>query len=320
MFAFGPVPSRRLGRSLGINALPPKVCTYACVYCQLGRTNRLRTGRRVFQQPDTVVAAVRKRIETAVRAGERVDYLTVVPDGEPTLDVKLGRTIRALRSLRLPIAVITNGSLLDREDVRTDLAEADWVSIKVDAVRDDLWRRVDRPHGRLHLGAILDGMRAFAAGFAGRLVTETMLLADLNDGEAELRATAAFVAELSPTTAYLAVPIRPPAEPWVHPPTEAGITRAYEVFRAWHQHVELLVGDEGDAFSSTGHPCDDLLSITAVHPMREEAVRRLVQRAQADWDVVNELVRQGRLVPVVYGAQRYFVQPIKRPTRRGRDP
>jgi wyosine [tRNA(Phe)-imidazoG37] synthetase (radical SAM superfamily) len=317
MITFGPVPSRRLGRSLGINTIPPKVCTYSCVYCQLGRTSRMRTGRRSFLQPDAVVAAVREHMEAAKRAGERVDYLTFVPDGEPTLDANLGRTIRSLRPLHIPIAVISNGSLLDHEDVRADLAEADWVSFKADAVREEAWRCVDRPHRGLRLGPILDGMREFAAGFTGELATETMVLAGLNDSEAELRATAGFVAELSPATAYLAVPTRPPAEPWVRPATEAAITRAYEVFRAWHGRVELLVGYEGDAFVSTGDPREDLLSITAVHPMRAAAVRRLVERARADWDLVTDLVRQGRLVQVTYGTHQYFLRPIARPPRRG---
>jgi wyosine [tRNA(Phe)-imidazoG37] synthetase (radical SAM superfamily) len=316
--AFGPVPSRRLGRSLGINNIPPKVCTYSCVYCQLGRTIRLHTRRARFHDLPSLVAAVEHKVQSARRLGERIDYLAFVPDGEPTLDVNLGRAIRLLRPLGIPIAVISNGSLVDREDVREDLAEADWVSFKVDAARDQTWRRVDRPHGHLRLQPILDGMREFAAGFAGELATETMLLAGLSDQEAELRATAAFIGELNPGTAYLAVPTRPPGEPWVRPATEAAIARAYEVFRAWHGRVELLVGYEGDAFASTGDPRADLLSITAVHPMREEAVRRLVERAGGSWDLVSELVGAGKLAEVTYGGHRYFLRPIvgRAPRRR----
>jgi wyosine [tRNA(Phe)-imidazoG37] synthetase (radical SAM superfamily) len=310
MIAFGPVPSRRLGRSLGINNVPPKVCTYSCVYCQLGRTLRVQTDRQVFQEPAAVVAAVGEKLEAAGRVGERIDYLTFVPDGEPTLDANLGRTIRSLRPLGIPIAVISNGTLVDREDVRAELAEADWLSLKIDAVREETWRRVCRPHGRLRLGPMLDGMRELVAGFSGRLATETMVLAGLNDAESELRATAEFVSELRPAMAYLSVPTRPPAEPWAQPATEAAIARAYEVFRAWHGRVELLVGYEGDAFASTGDPGEDLLSITAVHPMREAAVRRLVERAGTEWALVTELVSQGKLVEVEYGGHRYYLRPV----------
>lgn len=314
MIAFGPVPSRRLGRSLGINNIPPKVCTYSCVYCQLGRTNRERIDRQTFWEPDVILDEVREKVEASRRAGESIDYLTVVPDGEPTLDVNLGRTLRALRSLDIPIAVISNASLVDREDVRADLGEADWVSLKVDAVREETWRRIDRPHGGLLLEPILEGMRTFAEGFAGELVTETMLIRDLNDSEEELRATAKLVEELAPDRAYLSVPTRPPAEEWVRPATEEAIARAYEVFRAYHGHVELLVGYEGDAFAATGDAEEDLLSITAVHPMREAAVRRLIQRDGADWDLVEDLLRQGRLVEARYGSHRYFLRPLKEPT------
>jgi wyosine [tRNA(Phe)-imidazoG37] synthetase (radical SAM superfamily) len=310
MIAFGPVPSRRLGRSLGINNIPPKVCSYSCVYCQLGRTLRCRTARRAFQRPETITVVVQQKAEAAHRAGERIDYLSFVPDGEPTLDVNLGATIRSLRPLGLPIAVISNGSLLHREDVRSDLAEADWVSFKVDTVAEATWRRINRPHGRLQLGSILDGMREFAAGFVGELTTETMLIADLNDAEAELRATAEFVGELWPDTAFLAVPTRPPAESWARPVSEAVLARAYETFRAWHPQVELLAGYEGDAFASTGDAREDLLSITAVHPMREAAVRKLVERAGSGWDTVTELVRRGSLVEVDYAGHHYFLRPI----------
>ena len=313
MIAFGPVPSRRLGRSLGINNIPPKMCTYSCIYCQLGRTCRMRTGRRRFRDPHELVATIGKKVKAAERAGERIDYLTFVPDGEPTLDSDLARTIRLLRPLGIPVAVISNGSLVDREDVRADLAEADWVSLKIDAVREETWRRIDRPHGRLRLEPVLDGIREFAAGFAGSLATETMVLEGVNDTEPELRAIAEFVGELGPATAYLAVPTRPTAETWARPASEGAIARSYELFRAWHSRVELLIGYEGDAFASTGDPREDLLSITAVHPMREAAVRQLLAQAGAAWDLVSDLVKRRELVEVEYGAHRYFLRSLSDP-------
>ncbi|MBU2501816.1 radical SAM protein [bacterium] len=313
MIAFGPVPSRRLGRSLGINNIPPKICPYSCVYCQLGRTLKESLQRQVFHGSEVVAAAVREKVAASRLAAESIDYLAFVPDGEPTLDAELGATIRALRPLGIPIAVITNAALIDRPDVRADLAEADWVSLKVDAAREPTWRKVDRPHGRLQLGSILDGMRRFAADFTGELVTETMLIGGINDQEEELRATARMVGELQPARAYLSVPTRPPAEDWVRPADEKALALAYEIFRGENLHVELLVGYEGDAFAATGDPQEDLLSITAVHPMREVAVRLLLSRSGADWDLVADLLRQGRLVETRYGAHRYYLRPIRRP-------
>jgi wyosine [tRNA(Phe)-imidazoG37] synthetase (radical SAM superfamily) len=272
----------------------------------------MQTRRRSFWEPEIVLAAVRDKLEAARRRAEPVEYLTFVPDGEPTLDANLGHTIRSLRSLGIPIAVISNGALVDREDVRAELAEADWVSFKVDAVREPTWRRINRPHGLLRLDPILKGMEAFAADFHGTLATETMALDDLDGAETELRATADFIGELRPATAYLAVPTRPPAEHWVRPATEAAIARAYEVFRGAHGNVELLIGYEGDAFAWTGDPREDLLSITAVHPMREAAVRRLIGRAGANWSEVMRMVREGTLVETRYGGHRYFLRPIRR--------
>jgi wyosine [tRNA(Phe)-imidazoG37] synthetase (radical SAM superfamily) len=315
MLAFGPVPSRRLGRSLGINNIPPKICPYSCIYCQLGRTNQESVDRQTFHELDVVLEEVRAKVAASRQAGEPIDYLSFVPDGEPTLDANLGRTIRALRPLGIPVAVISNASLIDREDVRADLAEADWVSLKVDTVSEELWQKIDRPHGRLRLQPILEGMHTFAADFTGELTTETMLLAELNDTETELRAISGLVRELAPNVAYLSAPTRPPAEAWVRPASEEAIARAFEIFRAAHEHVELLVGYEGDAFATTGDPKEDLLSITAVHPMREAAVRRLMDRAGGDWEQVEELIREGQLVEARYGTHRYFLRPIKRPTQ-----
>ncbi len=309
---FGPVPSRRFGRSLGVNNIPPKVCTYACVYCQVGQTVQMRRERRAFYDARGIAAAVRSRVDAARRVGEQVDHLSFVPDGEPTLDQDLLAAIRLLRPLEIPIAVITNGSLLHLPEVRAALCAADRVSVKVDAVREGAWRKINRPHRGLDLPTVLDGMRAFAGSFEGVLTTETMLVDGVNDTEDELRATAVFVGELAPHTAYLAVPTRPPAEAWVVPPEEAGVARAYEIFRAFHPRVELLMGYEGDAFASTGDPVADLLSITAVHPMREVAVQRLLARGGVPRTVVGELMEAGKIVQVAYGPHRYCMRPVAR--------
>ncbi|HIC92765.1 MAG TPA: radical SAM protein, partial [Anaerolineae bacterium] len=127
MKAFGPVPSRRLGRSLGVNNIPPKVCTYSCVYCQLGRTTGMQVKRQTFYRPGELLRDVEEKVRSARGAGEAIDYLTFVPDGEPTLDLGLGRAIELLRPLGIKIAVLTNASLLWREDVREELMRADWV-------------------------------------------------------------------------------------------------------------------------------------------------------------------------------------------------
>jgi wyosine [tRNA(Phe)-imidazoG37] synthetase (radical SAM superfamily) len=209
---FGPVPSRRLGRSLGINHIPPKVCTYSCVYCQLGRTDQMRAQRQAFFKTTEIVSAVRDHLRMTRESRDPVDYLAFVPDGEPTLDVNLGRTIRALRVFGTPIAVIT----------------------------------------------------------------------------------------------------RPPAEPWARAPGEVVLTGAFEIFLERVPRVELLTGYEGDSFASTGDPRRDLLSITAVHPIREGAVRQMLAETGAGWEVVSELIAWGDLVEVSHGSHRYYLRAVAR--------
>lgn len=305
---FGPVPSRRLGRSLGINNIPPKTCTYSCVYCQLGRTPRLQLARQSFYSPEDITQAVQNRVQQAQTAGEVIDYLTFVPDGEPTLDLNLGRTIQMLKPLGIPIAVITNSSLIDSLEVQDDLSAADWVSLKLDAFHQAIWQRIDRPHGRLRLSEILQGALAFARYYAGSLATETMLVAGVNDEEEHLASIAEFLNLLRPDVAYLSIPTRPPAEGWVKAPNEYTLVRAYQVFSAHVGHVEWLIGYEGDAFAATGDIVSDLLSITAVHPMRQEAVVSLLRRNGAGWDVVEEMIRNGHLKELEYGGRKYYLR------------
>lgn len=313
--AYGPVPSRRLGQSLGINNIPPKVCTYSCVYCQVGRTTELKIDRRFFYEPRQLVQTVKEKVEKARAAGERIDYLTFVPDGEPTLDENLGSEIEALKALEIKIAVITNASLVSRPDVRDDLQKADWVSFKVDTVYEDTWRRLDRPHRALKLDAILDGMLEFARGHQGEVTTETMLISGMNDSPQEAEALADFLSRLAPRTAYIAIPTRPPAESWAEPPGEEALNAFYQHVSANLERTEYLIGYEGNAFASTGNAEEDLLSITAVHPMRREAVERLLARAEADWSVVEAMVSAGKLTASEYKGNTYFLRSLPRRSR-----
>ena len=310
MIAFGPVPSRRLGQSLGINNIPPKVCSYACVYCQLGRTPRMQISLAEYYNPHQILHQIRDRVEWAAGAGKTIDYLSFVPDGEPTLDANLGQEIDLLRPLGIKVAVITNSSLVWRADVREALMKADWVSLKVDSTLEEVWRRINRSYGELRLDSILDGALEFAKEFRGELATETMLVAGVNDGAVQLEDLAEFLAQLEPVTAFLSIPTRPPAEEWVHPPDEGTINRAYQVLRERIERVEYLIGYEGNSFAFTGDVEKDLLGITAVHPMREDAVAEFLARAGADWAIVQRMVEQEQLVETSYAGRRFYVRRI----------
>jgi wyosine [tRNA(Phe)-imidazoG37] synthetase (radical SAM superfamily) len=308
MIAFGPVPSRRLGRSLGINNIPPKVCTYSCIYCQRGPTRVKRGNPGTFYRAEKIHSAVVAKVKKAQEMGEPIDYLTFVSEGEPTLDNSLGREIELLKPLGIRIGVISNASLLWHQAVRDDLAKADWVSLKVDSTDEEVWREINRPHKDFTLKATLDGITEFAKVYRGKLVTETMLVKGVNDSERHLEQLADFLSLVKPFRTYLSIPIRPPAENWVHPPDVKTMVQSYHIMSKKLDCVELLMGYEGNVFVSTGNIEEDLLSIGAVHPMRKDAVKFLLERAKADWPAVQNLIDHGKLVELEYEGKRFFVK------------
>ncbi len=310
-YVFGPIPSRRLGRSLGINNIPEKICSYSCVYCQIGATDSMSITRKEFYPPSDIGADVVSTVHSLRKAGEKIDYLTFVPDGEPTLDINLGKEIDLLKHLDIPVAVITNSSLLWDADVRSDLMKADWVSVKIDTVDESLWHRIDRPNGKLRLSTILDGIQKFASEYRGTLVTETMMVRAINDSVDSIAMTAEFVKSIRPSMAYILVPTRPPAEHAVEPPTEESLTTAYHRFSAAVGTVELLVYNEGNAFTFSSDAERELLNIIAVHPMRMEAVRLFLLKANAGWNIIDRLLADQVLKEIHYGGYSYFVKVIK---------
>ena len=310
MKAYGPVPSRRLGKSLGINNIPPKVCSYSCVYCQLGTTIRTYIERREFYEIEAIIKDVNRKVKEAKKNKEFIDYLSFVPDGEPTLDINLGREIELLRSLRIKIAVITNASLIWREDVRDDLLGADWVSLKIDAISEKIWHRINRPHRSLRLEKILDGMLEFARVFGGELTTETMLIRGINDNNREIEEIADFLSELKPDRAYISIPTRPPARRGIMPASEEKINMAYQILSNKLSNVEYLIGYEGNAFAFTGDVEEDLLSITSVHPMREEAVREFLSKTRSDWSIIERLIEENKLIETEYGGKRFYMRRL----------
>lgn len=312
MIAFGPVPSRRLGHSLGINNIPPKICLYACVYCQLGRTIKIQLARREFYKPTDIIKDILNKVTEARGKKEPIDYLSFVPDGEPTLDVNLGKEIDLLKPLGIKIAVISNASLIANSFVRDNLAEADWVSLKVDAMSEECWRQMDRPHGSLKLKDILKGISTFSNMFKGTLVTETMLIKGVNDSQNEISRIASFLMGINPSRVYIAIPTRPLAEKWVELACEHSINRAYQIFTEKLDKVEYLLGYEGNAFAFTSNAEDDLLSITSVHPMREDAINEFLLKSNTDSHLIKRLITEGKLVETEYNGKKFYTRRLSR--------
>ena len=272
---FGPVPSRRLGKSLGIDPISLKTCNWNCVYCQLGRTVPLVNERREYVPREIILAEVRQAL-TAHAPGE-IDWVTFVGSGEPTLHIGLGRLIRQVKAMTdLPVAVITNGSQLYLPQVRQELSAADAVLPTLDASNAQLYRKINRPWPRLTFERLLDGLTAFRQVYHGQLWIEVMLVKGLNDTEDALRGIAAALQRIEPDQVHINLPIRPPAEPWVQPPDETGLMRATAILGDIAQVVHPARG----IFDLSGHNTlvDAIVSIITRHPMREDELVRALER------------------------------------------
>ena len=312
MIVYGPVPSRRLGQSIGINNIPPKTCSYSCVYCQLGRTNHMQMKRKEFYKPEDICGEAQVKLKQLETENKQADYFSFVPDGEPSLDLNLGKTIKLLKPFNMKIAVITNASLLWMDEVKEDLMDADWVSVNIDAADEDTWRKTDRPHGMLKHQDILSGIIEFSKAFRGTLVTETMLVKGINDQEACIEKIAEQIALVQPQKAYLLVPTRPPAESNVRRASAESLRKAAAIIRGVSgTDVECITGDEKEeGFFFTKNIVDDILSITSVHPIREDIVDTLLKRRNTDKSVLTELIEKGKISEFMYEGRKFYRKNI----------
>lgn len=305
MIVYGPVPSRRLGRSIGINNIPPKNCSYSCIYCQVGITTKRISVRKEFYSTDDIVKQVEIKLNELYKKNENVDYLSFVPDGEPTLDINLGKTIRKLKQFGIKIAVITNSSLLWDENVRNDLASADWVSVKVDSVNNRNWIKVNHPAKSLVLNDILNGIKCFKNEYSGTLVTETMLVSGINSNDDSLNETAKFISTLNAKNVYILVPIRPPAVK-LEEANETIIKNALSIYFYYNNNVKLINYNEGNNFSSFSNPIDELLSILSVHPMHKDAITEYFKNARLDEGELNNLINTKKIKEISYNNTQFY--------------
>lgn len=312
MIVYGPVPSRRLGQSIGINNIPPKTCSYSCLYCQLGRTNRMQINRREFYKPEEIFYEAELKIKLLNNKNEHADYFSFVPDGEPTLDINLGTEIDLLKCFDIKIAIITNASLIWMDDVKEDLMKADWVSVSMDAADEDTWRKIDRPYGSLRHQDILNGIIEFSKAYKGTLVTETMLVDGVNDHEACIKTVAEQLAVIRPEKTYLLVPTRPPAENSIKRPSRVSLVNAAEIIRSISgAHVECITGDEKEeGFFFSEDIVNDLLSITSVHPVREDIVDEILKKRNVDKVVIDDLVKRNIIVEFLFEGKKFYRKNI----------
>ncbi len=310
MLTFGPVPSRRLGKSLGINNIIPKYCSYSCIYCQVGRTLKYAVERQSFYSPEEIYKDVITSIKESKDKSKKIDYLTFVSDGEPTLDINLKKTLKMIDKFGIKTAIISNSSLIWMKDVQKDLLDFDWVSLKCDSVDEKNWKKIDRPHGSLDLKKILNGITDFSNLFRGDLNIEIMLIKGFNDSPSHFIKLRSFLEKVNYHKIYLSIPTRPPVEKNAIKPDETTINIAYNILSEKLHDVQLNIGFEGNEFASTGDLSDDILKITAVHPMRIDSVITLINKENESLSIIEKLKEENKIKEVIYNEEKFIVRVL----------
>lgn len=300
MYAYGPVPSRRLGRSLGVSPIPRKTCSYNCIYCQLGLTGKLQVKRESFYPKEDILSDIEKIMNPA-----NVDYITFVGDGEPTLCKDLGWLIKSCKQQwQIPVAVITNGSLFFMEDVRQDLESSDVVLPTLDAGSEDVYRTLNRPHASIGFEEMLQGQVDFRKEYPGKIWLEVMLVKDVNDSDKSLLEIKDAIEQVKPDRIYISVPIRPPAKPGVRPPEPGRIIRAHEILGTTLDLTDRESGEFGlDNFPDLR---TTIIEICSRHPLREEQARDIEGRFPGA-ESIDTMLSDGSLVRVEYQNVSYLL-------------
>lgn len=300
-YVYGPVPSRRLGLSLGVSPIPKKTCNYACVYCQLGRTDHMTNARQNFFPVEDLLNEAKAVIE----GGTEFDVITIVGEGEPTLYADLGNLIRGLKRLsEKPVAVITNGALLFDVGVQAALLEADLVLPSLDAVEEGVFKRINRPHGSLKFDQVIEGLRAFSKKYQGQLWIEIMLVKGINDDEAVLLGFKALLETLRYDRLYINTVVRPPAEPEVKAVEPEIMRRAVDILGG--MPIDLL---ESEGFhSDIENDREAVLSIIKRHPMNQFEIEAFLERRGCGEvkNVLNALRRNPLVATVLYKGYETF--------------
>lgn len=300
MYAYGPVPSRRLGRSLGVSPITQKTCSYNCIYCQLGQTGKLQVKRESFYPKEDILSDIEKIMNPA-----NVDYITFVGDGEPTLCKDLGWLIKSCKQKwQLPVAVITNGSLFFMEDVRQDLKSSDVVLPTLDAGSEDVYRTLNRPHASIGFEEMLQGQVGFRKEYQGKIWLEVMLVKGVNDSDESLLEIKDAIEQVKPDRIYISVPIRPPAKPGVRPPEPERIIRAHEILNTALDLTDYESGEFGlDNFPDLR---TTIIEICSRHPLREEQARDINERFSKA-ESIDTMLSDGSLVRVEYQNVSYLL-------------
>jgi wyosine [tRNA(Phe)-imidazoG37] synthetase (radical SAM superfamily) len=247
-YIFGPVPSRRLGRSLGVDLVPYKTCTFDCIYCDLGRTIHKTISRQPYAPPDEI----KRELELYLSVlDKKPAYITISGSGEPTLNSNVGKIIREIKGVTsIPIAVLTNSSLLSTDEVRRDLLEADVILPSLDAVTPTVFEYINRPHPFSRVEEIVSGLVRFRNQYRGEIWLEILFCRGVNDGKEEIEKLKEVIERVEPDRIQLNTAVRPPAEDFVFPLTLGQLEEIRERLEDRAEIISEFAASLGEGFNS----------------------------------------------------------------------
>lgn len=306
---YGPVPSRRLGRSLGVDLVPHKVCTYDCVYCQIGKTTEETLLRKEYVPKGEILEEMRGFFQ---EGASKVDYISLGGSGEPTLHSKIGSIIRSVKKLTsIPVAVITNGALLWMEDVRNDLLEADVILPSLDAISQEVFSQINRPSSGISVEKVIEGLVQFREVYHGQIWLEILFCKGINDHPEELRKMKEAIERIRPDLVHLNTVVRPPSEGWVLPLTEQEMEAIQQFFGEkasvisdFNLHVQ---GASSQALAET------ILSILRRRPLSLTDLSMRMGLPENEIDgALTSLLKEGLIQRRIFGEAVYYEEVVKK--------
>ncbi len=294
-YIFGPVPSRRLGKSLGISPIPRKTCNYSCIYCQLGRTDKMTGERKEFFPLKDIINEFKEYLKESFD----FDVVTIVGEGEPTLYSKLGELIKEVKKITdKPVAVITNGALLSSKEVRDELMNADIVLPSIDGYNEETAKKIDRPLGTIHFKDELEGLIEFSKEYKGQLLLEIMLISEINCDKNSIGHFKEILKKIKYDKVYLNTPVRPPAESFVKVVSQEEMK--YAVEKLGGISIDML--SSGEFFSEIEDSYEAILNIIRRHPMNQFEINSFLnsRKEKLGYNIFEKLESDEKINCILY--------------------
>ena len=302
MHIYGPVPSRRLGFSLGIDIILFKTCSLNCIYCQLGQTTQKTIQRKEYFSSSEILSQIKKKLAS----GQEIDYITFSGSGEPTLNVALGKLIREIKKITsVPVAVLTNSTLLSRKSVRKALLDADLIVPSLDAATQEIFVKVNRPHSSLKLEEIIESLRKFRQEFKGSIWLEIMLVKGVNDSPSHIKKLKEAIAKIKPEKVQLNTVIRPPAEKFARTLSLKELEKIKNIFG---ENCEIIVEFDKKVQKSPSENLEEaILSLIQRRPVTLADISASLGKHKNEiLKYLNFLLVEGKIQSVIHKGLKYF--------------